>query len=169
MLVLLKITDTSLLPPVLQRFCSYISETDATIFWCHLLLETTQSGTWCEAAVWRSCCHVNQSVSAVHHDVSPGIHSMKSPLRSKLQEHENLNIHQCDKIDRKRQKLSLRKWRRQGLWPILKAATRWRSRRFGFTFGSCCVVHVYLQVGINRRIFHELVSCFQQTLMLQNN
>ena len=39
----------------------------------------------------------------------------------------------------------LRTRRRQDLWPIWQPATRWWSRRFSFTFGSCHVVHLYKQ------------------------
>ena len=36
-------------------------------------------------------------------------------------------------------------WGRQAFGPILQSATRRRSRCFGFSFGSCCVICLYLQ------------------------
>ena len=43
-------------------------------------------------------------------------------------------------------------WKRLGLWPKMQPATRGWSRDFGFTFGSCHVIHLYTQsmVSLNR-------------------
>ena len=36
-------------------------------------------------------------------------------------------------------------WKRQALWPIYQPATRGRSRCFGFTFGRCHFIQLYIQ------------------------